>query len=277
MTNREHLMPQPLETRTVEAQFEMRDDSTSGAPILEGYAATFNQEYDLGSFREQIHPDAFKRTLSNGPDVRLLVDHEGQPLARTKSGTLHLSTDSTGLHARAMLDPSDPDVQRLLPKMRRGDIDQMSFAFRVPTGGDAWSKDYTQRTIREASLAGGDVSVVTYPANESTSVSVRAKDVREARMVVADALFAELRAGTITPDNVVKLHQILLELAKADAGTDTADTALDNAQAQLAEILGVANPDPAEPADEPSATDQPAAPRSRPFDLMQRRALLLSL
>ncbi len=267
-----------LETRTVDAQFEMRDDTASGAPILEGYAATFNVEYDLGTFREQIDPGAFARTLSNGPDVRLLVDHEGQPLARTsrpgRPGTLTLSTDSRGLHARAMLDPADPDVQRLLPKMRRGDLDQMSFAFRVPTGGDSWSTDYSQRTIREASLAGGDVSVVTYPANPDTSVSVRAKDAREARVVVAEALFAELRAGTLAPDNLAKLHQILLELAKADAGVDVADKALDNALGQLSQILGVPNPDPAEPAD---TADEPAAQRGRPLDLMQRRALLLSL
>lgn len=265
-------MPQ-LETRTVEAQFEMRDDQASGAPILEGYAATFNVEYDLGTFREKIDPTAFARTLTNGPDVRLLVDHVGQPLARTKSGTLTLSTDSRGLHARAMLDPADPDVQRLLPKMRRGDLDQMSFAFRVPKGGDSWSDDYSQRTIREASLAGGDVSVVTYPANPDTSVSVRAKDAREARVVVADALFAELRTGTLAPENLEKLRRLLLELAQVDADLDAADLeALDVPR----ERLPASSPAP-ESVDTTETPDQPATERGRSYDLMQRRALLLSL
>jgi len=120
----------PLEQRTVTAQVEYRDDEQG--PMIVGHAATFNQPYQVGFFTETIHPEAFKRTLSLSPDVRLLVDHEGQPLARTKSGTLELGTDSRGLTVRATLDPSDPDVQRLIPKMRRGDLDQMSFAFSVP-------------------------------------------------------------------------------------------------------------------------------------------------
>lgn len=251
------------ESRTVLASFEVRDGEST-APTLEGYAATFNQDYDLGPFVERIAPEAFARTLSNGPDVRLLVDHEGQPLARTKSGTLQLSTDSRGLHARATLDSSDPDVQRLLPKMRRGDLDQMSFAFRVPTGGDSWSEDYTQRTIREASLAGGDVSVVTYPANPNTSVAVRAHDEREANCVFAEAMVRELRAGKmISAANMTKLSNVLSSLA-------TADTALDDAQAELSGVLGVANPDD-------TGADAPQQANSLPLALAQRIATRLSI
>ena len=140
-----------LETRTVSAPIELREDGTN-PPKLVGYAATFNQLYDLGPFREKIDPKAFTRTLETSPDVRLLIYHEGQPLARTKSGTLRLVADDVGLRAEAELDPTDPDVQRLMPKMRRGDLDQMSFAFRVPAGGDAWSDDYSERTLRETTL-----------------------------------------------------------------------------------------------------------------------------
>jgi HK97 family phage prohead protease len=204
-----------LEMRTVTAQFEMRDDSTTGAPILQGYAATFNQEYDLGPFRERIAPTAFQRSLSSGADVRLLVDHQGQPLARTKSGTLKLSSDGVGMRAEATLDPSDPDVQRLLPKMRRGDLDQMSFAFRVPKGGDSWSEDNTLRTLNEVNLAGGDVSVVTYPANPATSVSVRAEDLREARCVFVERMVAEMRSGNpLSPSNMAKLARVLPEMGQ---------------------------------------------------------------
>ena len=229
--------PITFETRTVTADFEMRDDSTTGAPILEGYAATFNQEYDLGPFRERIDPGAFTRTLSMNPDVRLLIDHEGQPLARTKSGTLTLAPDTQGLQVRAMLDPSDPDVQRLLPKMRRGDLDQMSFAFRVPAGGDTWENDYTLRTLREVNLSGGDVSVVTYPANPQTSVSVRARDLQEARCVFIEAMVREVRAGkVISADNMARLRTVLDALAAADDN-------LDAAEAAVAQIIGVVDPD----------------------------------
>lgn len=237
-----------LETRTVAATFEMRDDSTTGAPTLEGYAATFGRPYDMGPFSEQVDRRAFDRTLGLSPDVRLLVDHTGQPLARTKSGTLALSVDDSGLHARATLDPADPDVQRLLPKMRRGDLDEMSFAFRVAPGGDAWDytdPERTMRTLNEVSLAGGDVSVVTYPANPTTSVSVRARDLHEARCVFVEQMARELRVGrALSADNIAKLQQVLSQLASADAGIDAADAALDAATADLAVVLGVPNPDP---------------------------------
>jgi HK97 family phage prohead protease len=210
--------PTTFETRTVSAEFEMRDDSATGAPVIEGYASVFNQPYDMGPFWEQVDQRAFDRTLAGKPDVRLLIDHEGQPLARTKSGTLTLSTDSTGLRVHAPLDPSDPDVQRLIPKMRRGDLDQMSFAFRVPAGGDEWdySGDRTMRTLNELNLSGGDVSVVTYPASPTTSASVRARDLHEARCVFVEQMAREMRAGNpLSSDNLAKLQSVLSELAPA--------------------------------------------------------------
>jgi len=247
-----------FETRTVAATFEMRDDSTTGAPTLEGYAATFGRPYDMGPFCEQVDRRAFDLTLGLSPDVRLLVDHTGQPLARTKSGTLALSVDDSGLHARATLDPADPDVQRLLPKMRRGDLDEMSFAFRVAPGGDAWDytdPERTMRTLNEVSLAGGDVSVVTYPANPTTSVSVRARDLHEARCVFVEQMAREFRGGghALSSDNIAKLQQVLSQLADADTrGLDPADTALGAATAELADVLKVA-PDP-----DPGDGDTPA-------------------
>jgi HK97 family phage prohead protease len=139
---------------------------------LTGYASTFGQSYDMGWYQESVDPDAFKRTLGQKPDVRLLINHDGLPLARTTSGTLTLSADKTGLLASASLDRNDPDVQALVPKMQRGDLNQMSFAFRVLE--DAWQNDMTERTLRQLDLNGGDVSVVTYPANPNTSVALRA-------------------------------------------------------------------------------------------------------
>ena len=255
------------ETRTVAARFEMREDSATGAPVLEGYAATFGNAYDLGPFQEQIHRNAFDRTLANNADVRLLIDHSGQPLARTKSGTLELSADDRGLKARATLDPSDPDVQRLLPKMRRGDLDEMSFAFRLAGEGDSWDygPDRTLRTIREASLSGGDVSVVTYPANPSTSVLLRSADMRSAKCAYLEHMFKEIRAGkAISASNLTKLKTVLDELA-------TADEALDTAQTTLADVMGVPDPD-ADPADDPTP-----ARSGRPLDLAQRIAVALAL
>jgi HK97 family phage prohead protease len=117
----------------------------------------------------------------------LNINHAGLPLARTKSGTLKLTQDKVGLRVSAELDRSDPDVQAILPKMRRGDLDEMSFAFRV--NSQEWSSDYTDRTITEVNLSRGDVSIVSFGANPTTVAALRAaladEDVRA-------QLFAEL-------------------------------------------------------------------------------------
>lgn len=148
-----------------------------GTLTLEGYASVFGHGYEMYGgpakygWTEYCDPGCCDKTLSERADVQLLVNHGGMPLARTKSGTLELSADNTGLKVRAQLDPCDPDVQRLRPKMERGDMDEMSMAFRVLR--QEWNEDYTERHITEISLHKGDVSVVNYGANDATSASIR--------------------------------------------------------------------------------------------------------
>jgi HK97 family phage prohead protease len=101
--------------------------------------------------------------------VKLLVNHDGVPIARTKSGTMTLESDDIGLRVRAELDPANPVVAELRSAMDRGDMDEMSFAFRAIN--DEWSPDYRERTIREVKLF--DVSVVTFPANPATVAQLR--------------------------------------------------------------------------------------------------------
>jgi len=155
------------------SKLEIRELEPGGPIQLSGHAATFNQPYPVGSFDETILPGAFRRSLGEGPDVSLLVNHEGTPLARTTSGTMTLSEDATGLLVRAELEPSDPDVQAILPKMRRGDLSEMSFAFRATT--QEWSDDKTERTIRACTIHRGDVSIVSSAANPNATASVRAQ------------------------------------------------------------------------------------------------------
>ena len=167
-------MPTTLTRRMVtEGDLEIR---TAGTSItIEGHASTFNQPYNMGWYTETVAPGAFARTLGRNPDVTLLVNHDGLPLARTGSGTLELAEDESGLYTRATLDASDPDVKRLVPKMARGDLNKMSFAFGLTDGGDEWSEDYTSRTMRHLNLDGGDVSVVTHPANPNATVAMRSQ------------------------------------------------------------------------------------------------------
>ena len=156
-----------------------RDDD--GLVYIEGLAAPFNRwSQDLGGFVERIAPGFFREALGTS-DVRFLADHAGLPMARYREPdkkTLELEERKEGLWFRAGLDPSDPDVQRLVPKIERGDLDQMSFAFALPEkGGDMW-EDNKRTLIRAEELF--DVSAVTYPAYTDTSVALRSLAVVQA-------------------------------------------------------------------------------------------------
>jgi len=159
---------------------ELRGEAS--APLLRGHAAVFNQlSQDLGGFREQIAPGAFSNALKD--DVRLLINHDGLPLARTASNTLRLAEDGRGLLIEAELDAEDPDVRRLLPKMKRGDVNQMSFGFSVKPGGQDWAKDDEGRVVRTLKAVRlFDVSVVTFPAYTATDVAVRSLRAWEAEI-----------------------------------------------------------------------------------------------
>lgn len=143
--------------------------ATDDGKTLVGYAAMWDTPSHPMPFTEFVKRGAFTKTLNDGADVRLLIDHEGVPLARTKSGTLKLSEDERGLLVEAQLDPLNPDAARVMSAMKRGDLSQMSFAFR--TVKDAWSKDRKTRELREVQLF--DVSIVTFPAYEQTVAELR--------------------------------------------------------------------------------------------------------
>lgn len=143
------------------------------APTLRGYAAVFDQLSVVlyGMFREKIAKGAFASSL--GDDIRALWNHDTNlPLGRTKAGTLRLEEDSHGL--RVEIDPPHTQAGRdAVESIKRGDVDQMSFAFDVLE--DEWDQDDQQqliRTLRKVKLY--EVSPVTFPAYTGTSVSARA-------------------------------------------------------------------------------------------------------
>lgn len=138
---------------------------------VSGYAAVFDQAADIGGyFKEIIARGAFKDAIGRD-DVVFLINHEGLPLARTRSGTLTLKEDEKGLRIDTMLDAEDPDVKSITGKMKRGDLDKMSFAFRATKQEWDETTDPPTRTILEAELY--DVSIVTNPAYDGTSIAMR--------------------------------------------------------------------------------------------------------
>lgn len=185
---RRTFMVKDIEAREVE----------DGKMRLSGYAAVFNSASVPLPFKEVITPGAFRKTLSETPDVRLLVNHEGLPLARTKNGTLTLTEDEVGLRFDA--DIADTQEGRdIYTLVSRGDVDQMSFAFRVIR--QKWNADRTERMLTEVSLADGDVSVVTYPAYPATTV--------EAREHLKKAIEAIKEGREVTGESLIVVQAIL--------------------------------------------------------------------
>lgn len=256
------------ETRArVAVGLEVRAAADGAELVSTGYSCTTDSPYEmqdwLGTYTEVVESGAFANVLASNPDVRLLVNHAGIPLARTTSGTLaleeHTSGVTTGLFHRATLDPASPLVQQVRSAMARSDLTEMSFMF---TARADWSPDYEQRTIREITGL-YDNAYVTFPANPGTSAQLNAAaavGAIEAR--AANRVLGALRERrAFTPEETETL-QHLLNLFVA------ADTAVDQGQVITAGLLGVPNPD----ADAP---DQPAAQKnSAPLDVYRRRLLL---
>jgi HK97 family phage prohead protease len=174
-----------------------------GTMRMAGYAAVFNEPSLPLPFIEKIAPGAFSKTLRETPDVRLLINHEGLPLARTKNGTMRLYEDQKGLFFEAEL-ANTQEARDLHTLVARGDVDQMSFAFRVIR--QKYNEDRSERLLTEVSLADGDVSIVTYPAYPATSV--------EARKALKRAI-AQIKEGReITGESLLVLKQIFGDLSE---------------------------------------------------------------
>lgn len=142
---------------------------------LEGYAARFNVEARIGDFTEVIRSGAFGASLASKRDILALVDHDRtRVLARTKSGNLRLSEDSSGLQFELSV-PDTTFGADVLALAERGDLGGMSFAFTVPKNGERWTG--RKRELLAVDLH--EISVVSaWPAYEGTIVTPRAKTPR---------------------------------------------------------------------------------------------------
>ena len=168
-----------METRTAE----------DGAKIVEGYATTFNQPYQLWrdkemTVNEQVDRNAFAETDMS--DVIMQYDHEGRVFARIANGTLELESDEHGLRIRANLGGTEIGRQ-LFEEIQGGYTNKMSFGFTVTgeerkTTKDADGHITVLRTITKIGKL-FDVSAVSLPANDATEISARN---------VGDGLIAEV-------------------------------------------------------------------------------------
>lgn len=173
-TNREY--------RSMELRAAKREEGAEQSFIVEGYATTFGEEYELfrdGKYvvMEQVDKDAFKNTDMS--DVVFQIDHEGRVYARTRNGSLSLEVDEHGLLTKANLGLTESS-RSVYEDIDAGLYDRMSFAFTV-----------NDESYREEELDNGDVilhrtilgvgklydtSAVSFPANPYTDISARSKE-----------------------------------------------------------------------------------------------------
>ena len=150
-------------------EFQVRMASDETIAHFVGYASTTGVPYSvrdwLGEYNETIMPGAFAKTLREQGDIPLLFNHDGVPLASTSSGTSRLSEDSVGLRNEAELDRRDALTNSICVQLQRKVLGKMSFSFRAVK--ETWNDEYDDRGVTEAALY--DSSIVTYPANPTTS------------------------------------------------------------------------------------------------------------
>lgn len=170
-----------LERRVVAQPIQLRAGQNGKPATIQGYAAVFGAEAVIGGmFRERIEPGAFRSVLADGADVRALFNHDDNlVLGRTTNGTLRLSEDERGLRYEFDPNPDDPDAVSIVAKIRRGDVTQSSYGFRVKDGGEQWTRSATRgelplRTITEFELL-RDVSPVTFAAFDDTTAEARSQ------------------------------------------------------------------------------------------------------
>lgn len=161
-------------------QFEFRAIDDSDEMIVEGYATTFNDPYELynmGDYivMEQIDSKAFDECDMD--DVIFQYNHEGRVFARTSNNTLEVVPDEKGLHIRANLGGTEIG-RELYEEIKGGYTTKMSFGFRVGEDSRTVTEDYENnvtvvlRTVSKVSKL-YDVSAVSIPANSGTEISAR--------------------------------------------------------------------------------------------------------
>ena len=164
-----------IEIRSADPETEEFDNRK----VVRGYASTFNQPYtlyedDTWRFDEVVDAEAFRNTDMS--DVIMQYDHEGRVFARMSNNTLTVTPDDQGLLIEADLGGTELGRQ-LYEEIRGGYTNKMSFGFTVDAQDRLDTKtedgkDLTVRTIKSVRKL-YDVSAVSLPANDATSISVR--------------------------------------------------------------------------------------------------------
>lgn len=176
-------------------------DTDNDEMVVEGYATTFNQPYELYRdselvINEQVDQRAFDE--ANVGDVIFQMNHEGRVYARTRNNTLEITPDEKGLFIKADLSGTE-EGRKLYEEIKGGYLDRMSFGFTVAEDRTEKTAENPRTYLRTITKIGRlfDVSAVSIPANDFTEISARSYVDGILDKEKADALAAEQRRRQI--------------------------------------------------------------------------------
>lgn len=194
-------------------QFEIRAEMQEQTGIITGRPIVYDSTTDIGWFDEVIERGALDQ--ADLRDVRFLINHDFSriPLARSRNNnansTMQLMVDENGLAIRVSLDvENNADARALYSAVERGDISGMSFAFNVDDEEwDNLESDHPLRRIKRISSV-IEVSAVTFPAYEDTTISTRNKEALESAKALLESrkkpLESELELAKAKNKNKIK-------------------------------------------------------------------------
>lgn len=150
------------------------ESAEDGMAHITGVPIVYEQPTDIGGwFEETVARGAIDETTLKNVDFFLNHDRSAKPLARTRNGRLSFEIKEDGVHMDAVVNLKRSDANDLYIAIQDGDIDGMSFAFRIAK--QEWKDldtDYPKRRITKIDCI-REVSAVNYPAYKGTSVHAR--------------------------------------------------------------------------------------------------------
>lgn len=195
----------------VDIDDDQEQEEQKNEKVVRGYASTFNEPYTLFEddslvYQEQVDRDAFSGT--DMTDVIMQYNHEGRVFARTSNDTLSISTDDKGLLIEANLGGTEIG-RNLYEEIQGGYTNKMSFGFTVDADDESRDEDSDgririTRTIKRVRKL-YDVSAVSIPANDATSISVRS---------LADGVISKLQAERLEKEALELRRKKMLMRAK---------------------------------------------------------------
>lgn len=194
-------------------KFNMEEDDESN---IHGVAAVYNQRVNIGNyFEEVIEPGAFDET--DFRDVLFFVNHEINKIALARSrrnnpnSTMQLKVSDIGLEVKANVDiENNADAKTLVSAIKRGDIDGMSFMFRIQE--QKWENMDTELPLRRILKIKKviEVSAVNFPAYDETSLSARSGELDNSDLTALDRAKREYRQELDSSGFEIRKRKLLI-------------------------------------------------------------------